>query len=323
MSARDALWRDRHRVRWLRPDASRWIKPDATAFLRPGVAVASVFPTMEAKYNSNQPRVPAGSSEGGQWTIGGEGGDIAFDPPGFDLSTLLDFDKVIEGLSDLSSDLSSIFDFLAGEDSGDSGDFTFVAGDEPDVSVSDNAAPPVQLISDANGSGNEDKPPNIPEDKPERRKDRMQVVKDAANWLARNAGRMTIAADIFQGAVNQAEWLKGYTDAIRTYRDEPKNLEDLQRRVELPSDAGYQNHHIVEKSSARASNISRDLIDSPDNLARIPTLKHYEITSLYMRKSIPGPDGAEISLRQYLQDKDFETRRLFGLETMRKVGVLK
>ena len=106
MPARDALWRDQHRARWLRPDADRWLKPDAGRFLKPGAAIAAVFPAAETKYNPDQPRVPAGSTEGGQWTAGeneenNEGGDIAFDPPDFDLSTLLDFDfdKLLEGLT--------------------------------------------------------------------------------------------------------------------------------------------------------------------------------------------------------------------------------
>lgn len=49
------------RARWLRPDAERWMRPDAYRWRKP------VHPD-EQKYNPNQPRVPAGNPDGGQWT---------------------------------------------------------------------------------------------------------------------------------------------------------------------------------------------------------------------------------------------------------------
>lgn len=67
-------WLRHQQSRWLRPDAARWIRPDAARFLPPGADVAKAFPTLAWKYNPNQPRVPAGNSDGGQWTDGGAGG---------------------------------------------------------------------------------------------------------------------------------------------------------------------------------------------------------------------------------------------------------
>jgi hypothetical protein len=51
--------------RWLQPDRSKWLQPDQSRFqpLQPN----------ERKYAVDQPRVPAGVPEGGQWTSG-EGG---------------------------------------------------------------------------------------------------------------------------------------------------------------------------------------------------------------------------------------------------------
>lgn len=131
MPARDALWRDYQRTRWLKPDAHRWIKPDASRFLKPGVAIGAVLPAFEAKYNPDQPREPAGSPEGGQWAggAGKEGGDIAFDEPDFDLGAWLD--SLFEDLPDF--DLASILTFLAGDSSDGAGDFTFIVGDELQV----------------------------------------------------------------------------------------------------------------------------------------------------------------------------------------------
>lgn len=61
------------RQRWLRPDADRWLRPDAARFLAPGVDPSSALPALSCKFNPNQPRVPAGNPDGGQWTDGGGG----------------------------------------------------------------------------------------------------------------------------------------------------------------------------------------------------------------------------------------------------------
>lgn len=55
----------------MRPDAHRWLRPDAMRFLVPGTDPAKIFPALDRKFNPNQPRVPAGSPDGGQWTDGG------------------------------------------------------------------------------------------------------------------------------------------------------------------------------------------------------------------------------------------------------------
>lgn len=60
-------------ARWMRPDAERWIRPDIARFLAPGSRPADVVPALNYKYNPNQPRVPAGNPDGGQWTYGGGG----------------------------------------------------------------------------------------------------------------------------------------------------------------------------------------------------------------------------------------------------------
>jgi hypothetical protein len=59
------------RARWMRPDAARWIRPDAARFLKPGTDPRDVYPALAQKYSPDQPRVPAGNPDGGQWTDGG------------------------------------------------------------------------------------------------------------------------------------------------------------------------------------------------------------------------------------------------------------
>jgi hypothetical protein len=75
----------------MRPDAHLWIRPDAYRFMPPGSPlytgrdVVKYFwpdpqpdqpPHYGRKYSPDQPRVPAGNPDGGQWTD--EGGDSGF-----------------------------------------------------------------------------------------------------------------------------------------------------------------------------------------------------------------------------------------------------
>ncbi|WP_322516443.1 hypothetical protein SR870_02340 [Rhodopseudomonas palustris] len=59
---------------WMRPDAERWIRPDVARFLAPGALPEDVFPALDRKYNPNQPRVPKGNPDGGEWTASGAPG---------------------------------------------------------------------------------------------------------------------------------------------------------------------------------------------------------------------------------------------------------
>jgi len=61
--------------RWMRPDAHHFVRPDWRRFIRPGFEDDHIFALYERKYSPEQPRVPAGSREGGQWTDGEGGGD--------------------------------------------------------------------------------------------------------------------------------------------------------------------------------------------------------------------------------------------------------
>jgi hypothetical protein len=54
--------------RWMRPDAHHYVRPDWRRFLRPGFEDDHPFALYERKYSPDQPRVPAGNREGGQWT---------------------------------------------------------------------------------------------------------------------------------------------------------------------------------------------------------------------------------------------------------------
>jgi hypothetical protein len=60
--------------RWMRPDAQRFLRPDWRRFWKPGHEndpLYRYYESIERKFDPSQPRVPAGSSDGGQWTSGG------------------------------------------------------------------------------------------------------------------------------------------------------------------------------------------------------------------------------------------------------------
>ena len=73
MTSHESAFEAAQRARWMRPDAYRWIRPDAARFLIPGIDPRDVYPALQRKFNPDQPRVPAGNPDGGQWTEGGGG----------------------------------------------------------------------------------------------------------------------------------------------------------------------------------------------------------------------------------------------------------
>ncbi|MBI2713650.1 MAG: hypothetical protein HYX37_04250 [Rhizobiales bacterium] len=78
----DPIYLEHQLKRWMRPDAHRFIRPDWRRFVRPEFQADHPFALYERKYSPNQPRVPAGSREGGQWTDGeGDSGKPTPSPP--------------------------------------------------------------------------------------------------------------------------------------------------------------------------------------------------------------------------------------------------
>ena len=92
----------------------------------------------------------------------------------------------------------------------------------------------------------------------------------------------------------------------------------MQRGVSTPT-PGYDIHHIVEQTQAERDGFSRDVIDGPDNVVRVPRLKHQEISGWYQRKN---DQFGGLSPRQYLSGRSWAVRRAVGLEAARKFGVL-
>ncbi len=116
-----------------------------------------------------------------------------------------------------------------------------------------------------------------------------------------------------------ASWVHEALPFIQAYVDPPKTLEELQDAVSTPS-RGYDIHHIVEQTPAEQDGFSRSLIDSRDNLVRIPTLKHWQINSWYQTLN---DDYGGLSPREYLRGKTWGERSKVGRDALVRYGILK
>jgi hypothetical protein len=238
---------DYRRRRWMKPNAALWMRPDASRWLLPNQKLWRGAVTGERKYSPDQPRVPAGNSDGGQWTTDGSGGGVSIALPTIYVSPesdeLSDFSNELLGglgwtVNDLRDELTRIR----------------LAGDIP--------------------SG--DSPPQIPEERPPTSRERSTLLKIVARSVA--------AGIMLDSLVVQLPWLATQEALIGAYNDSPKSLEELQSAVGNWR-AGTDRHHIVEQTSAEEDGFPRSLIDSPGNLVRIPRLKHQEITAWYNAKN--------------------------------------
>jgi hypothetical protein len=171
-----------------------------------------------------------------------------------------------------------------------------------------------QPPSDPAGNGPND-PPKIPGERPSSGKERNVAVKAVARWLKKYGKYGGTLGKVAEGLA----WIYEYSGYITSYLDEAKTLEELQNLVASP-ETGYDIHHIVEQTPAEKEGFSRDQIDGPTNLVRIPTLKHWEINGWYRRKSVQFGDQ---SPRDYLRNKDWSERTRIGHQALIDHGVLK
>jgi len=283
-------------------------------------------------FDRNQPRVPAGHSDGGQWTSAG-GGQSGSEP---------------QTLSDATPDNDwkpgAQYANRRGRGSGpirngeqwsepEPGqlirlDFAKARANDaiarvqeidpswqPQRSVSNSIEAQISeyevIAEQARARLRElELPPIIPKSKPSSSKERNDIAREVAGWLLRNRGNI----------IERAKWLDESEAAIDAYLDPPKTLEELQRAAAEGGKKGYQIHHIVEQKSAEDDKFPRSMIDAPDNLVRIPTYKHWEINGWYGRQN---EAFGKQSPREYLRNKDWNERLRVGLDALREHGVLK
>jgi hypothetical protein len=201
--------------------------------------------------------------------------------------------------------------------------------DNEEPSPSRNAQPPRIKLPNRPGNLPTEPPPQLPDRPPPTDKGKNEVAKSVARWLAKVGGVvydvggkvLSPRLRLVLKAVHAAVWLYDKYPMIQSYLDGSKTLAELKAAVSTPRD-GYNVHHIVEQTPARDAGFPESLIDGPDNLVRIPAIKHWEITAWFMTKTY-DPEFGGLSPRSYLRDKDWATRYRIGLRALREAGVLK
>jgi hypothetical protein len=123
----------------------------------------------------------------------------------------------------------------------------------------------------------------------------------------------------FSAIIEATGWLRDEVANIRSSLDGPKSLGELQRAAEEPAE-GYQIHHIVEQTPARADGFSEEPIESSDNKVLVPTLKHRDISGWY---SMRNEKFGGLTPRGYLRGKEWDSRRKVGIDALIRFGVLK
>ncbi|MDB5626833.1 MAG: hypothetical protein JWR73_2635, partial [Tardiphaga sp.] len=171
-----------------------------------------------------------------------------------------------------------------------------------------------------NGGPALEDPPQIPRSPPKQSKQRTAVQREIASWIetALSFKRHALVAS-FRAAIEAVSWLRQYFAQIETYRDPPKTLRELQQAVGSPR-AGTQVHHRAEKEAMALSGFTQAEINAPENLVRVPTLKHYEITGWYQQ---PNEEFGGKTPREYLADKPLAERLRVGNDALIRFGVLK
>jgi hypothetical protein len=209
----------------------------------------------------------------------------------------------------------------------DLGDETPNPGPQPgddQPSPQDGAASPSGTKSDA-------PPPDIPATQPTTTQQINAVLRSLAIWLGR---ALAVIGALYEfdpevaavlAAIEATAWLANYVPKIFSYLDGPQTVADLQSAATRPAPPGYEIHHIVEaqRGSDNPQSNARnfpDLIDSAENLVRIPYWKHVEISSWYSTKN---ERYGGVTPRQYLRGKSWNEQYTLGLQILRDMGVLK
>jgi hypothetical protein len=277
-------WLLHQQRRFMRPDGGRYLRPDIGRFLQP-----------ERKWEG-QPRIAAGTESGGQFTFGTQssGGDADGDQ--FVGTTVNHLEEIVVVAS------------RDGEGGAEGG-----PGEEDWINSSDN-----RHIGDNSKHFLED-PPEIPEIKPSRSP--STVLRAAVSWIARAlAARAFGAVSFFIGILSARAWVKAKAHEIVTSLDPPRSIEELEAAVDVPRTGTELHHHKMEQHVSRIRGIPQREIDAPGNRVRIPTLKHYDITSWYRT---PNENYGGLTPRQYLADKAPDEHARVGREALLLFEVLK
>lgn len=163
--------------------------------------------------------------------------------------------------------------------------------------------------------------PKVSEQRPATPQERFRAVRAVAFWASKVAiqsgGNPRIIA--LRLLAEGTHWLvQEYWPYVSEYLEPPKSLAQLRADVRIPR-PGTEVHHIVEQTSAIRAGYSRGLVDHPDNLIRISTLRHWNTTAWYQT---PKERFGDMTPRAYLENQPWDVRYETGLEALRELGIL-
>jgi hypothetical protein len=285
-------------------------------------------------FNPNQPRVPAGNPDGGQWTSAGGGGGTS-DPrvvsdvtpdnawkPGARYATdarrvparvrigkqSVELEpgqalRLVEAEARAQDAIARVRELDPSWRPRPSADESVEGLIRTHETVAQQAQARFRELASLAVSS------HVPRQRPPTAQERHDIAREVARGLVKYGGHV----------IEGASWLFEYDALIEAYLDPPKTLDELRQAVST-SKKGYDLHHIVEKTSADEDGFPKSMINGPDNLVRIPRFKHWEITGWYMTKN---EDYEWRRPRDYLRGKDWAERTGVGLEALIRHGVLK
>jgi hypothetical protein len=94
---------------------------------------------------------------------------------------------------------------------------------------------------------------------------------------------------------------------------------DLEKYFD-PAGAGYQYHHIVEQGVPGNKDMPASLLQSTDNIIKLPAMVHEAITAEY---TTPRDDLGGMTLREYLRGKPYEVQYEEGIKVLRNLSIIK
>lgn len=160
----------------------------------------------------------------------------------------------------------------------------------------------------------------IPETRPGSLGERYEIIRNlATSVFYRTRFRPGRSVSQILSSIQAPKWLREYYPYVEAYRAPPRTLLQLQADARTPK-AGYDRHHIVEKTPALRDGYARSVVDGPNNVVLVSRFKHWEITAWYSTKNVRY-NG--LTPREYLSSKSWTERQELGLYALRLFGVLK
>jgi hypothetical protein len=115
---------------------------------------------------------------------------------------------------------------------------------------------------------------------------------------------------------NANKYVKGTSSTGQGF----KTFNEAKKALGSPGE-GNAWHHIVEQSQIKKSGFDPTQIHNTNNLIAVDKATHAKISGYYNTKSFDFTGG--LSVRDWLAGQSFEAQYEFGLNVLKKFGVIK